>query len=837
MAFSPSRARTKGAETVSKRISRVAVAVVLTSVSVTLHSRGAAPSTLQPGARFSSKTAAHRGEREPAGADRSALTRALERMPLYFIKNQGQLDSRVAYYVQGRDAALYFTLDGVTLALTNPENGARRSEGRFEKASLRREKTRGPERFGRWTVKLDFVGANPHPTIVAADPTPAVVSYFKGPKETWKAGLATYGSILYSDLWPGIDLIYSGTASRLKYSFLVKPGADPARVQLAYRGVKGIRRNEAGQLEVETDAGRFQDDEPYAYQEVDGRRQGIGVSYALDRASTGGSHAYGFALAPYDRSKPLVLDPATSVYTGYIGGNSDDRGYAIAVDGSGNAYITGLTFSSEATFPVTTGPDLTYNLFSDAFVAKVNAAGTALVYCGYIGGNDDDQGNAIAVDGSGNAYVTGTTFSTEASFPVTVGPDLTQNGSSDAFVAKVNAAGTALVYCGYIGGTGDDQGNAIAVDGSGNAYVTGTTFSTEASFPVTVGPDLTQNGASDAFVAKVNAAGTALVYCGYIGGSSDDGGYGIAVDGSGNAYVAGFTYSTEATFPVTVGPDVTQNGASDAFVAKVNAAGTALVYCGYIGGSGNDQAYGIAVDGSGNAYVTGFTISSQATFPVTVGPGLTYNGGQDAFVAKVNAAGTALVYCGYIGGSSDDGGNAIAVDGSGNAYVAGFANSGQATFPVNIGPNLIYNGGGDAFVAKVNASGIGLAYCGYIGGNGLDTALGIALDSSGNAYVTGYTTSTQATFPVTVGPDLTYNGGAADAFVTKITDTCAGRPKGDINSDGVVNTADLFYLINFIFAGGPAPLCSADVNGDLQTNSADVFYLINNLFAGGPAPR
>ena len=351
-------------------------------------------------------------------------------MPLYFIENRGQLDSRVAYYVQGRDTTLYFTADGMTLVQTEQRHGEKGSKGKLEKASLGRGIPQTPDPVSRWVVKLDFVGANPNPKITAADKLPAVVSYFKGPKENWKAGLSTYGSIVYSDLWPGIDLVYSGTANRLKYTFLVKPGADPAQVRLAYRGVRGIRLNDAGQLEVETPAGVLQDDKPYAYQEVEGRRVEISAAYSLDRTSAGGPHRYGFALGSYDRSKPLVLDPAVFVYAGYIGGSSDDFGDGIAVDSSGNAYVTGYTNSTEATFPVTVGPDLTFNGGGDAFVAKVNAAGTALVYCGYIGGSGDDYGYGIAVDSSGNAYVTGFTKSNEATFPVTVGPDLTYNGGA-----------------------------------------------------------------------------------------------------------------------------------------------------------------------------------------------------------------------------------------------------------------------------------------------------------------------------------------------------------------------------------------------------------------------
>ena len=514
----------------------------------------------------------------------------------------------------------------------------------------------------------------------------------------------------------------------------------------------------------------------------------MATDFSLAADTKAGKFVYGFRVGAYDRSKTLFLDPAVLSYCGYIGGSGDDYGIGIAVDSSGNAYVTGYTGSTAATFPETVGPDLTHNGGTwDAFVAKVNAAGTALVYCGYIGGSGDDYGRGIVVDGSGNAYVTGNTNSTAGTFPVTVGPDLTHNSGWDAFVAKVNAAGTALTYCGYIGGSGDDYGIGIAIDGSGNAYVVGYTGSTQATFPVTVGPDLTNNGGQDAFVAKVNAAGTAFTYCGYIGGSGTDFGLGIALDGSGNAYVVGYTDSTQATFPVTGGPDLTHNGGQDAFVAKVNAAGTALTYCGYIGGSGNEISQGIAVDGSGNAYVTGNTASTEATFPVTVGPDLTYNGStSDAFVAKVNAAGTALVYCGYIGGSSYDLGQGIAVDSSGNAYVTGYTGSTESSFPVTGGPDLTHNGSYDAFVAKVNAAGTALDYCGYIGGSGGDNGRGIAVDGSGNAYVVGNTDSTQTSFPVTGGPDLTYNSGTYDAFVAKIgiSASISGNVFEDVNYGG-----------------------------------------------------
>jgi hypothetical protein len=339
-------------------------------------------------------------------------------------------------------------------------------------------------------------------------------------------------------------------------------------------------------------------------------------------------------------------------------------------------------------------------------------------------------------------------------------------------VAKVNTKGTALDYCGYIGGTGNDYGRGIAVDGSGNAYITGYTSSNEASFPVSGALDLSYNGgANDAFAAKVNADGTALDYCGYIGGSGSDFGYGIAVDALGNAYLTGYTSSTEATFPVLESSDLSYNGGSyDAFVAKVDADGTVLDYCGYIGGSGSDFGYGIAVDPLGNAYITGYTSSFEDTFPVTEGPDLASNGGfYDAFVAKVDSGGKWLTYCGFIGGSGYDVGTGIAVDGRGFAYVTGYTSSTEDTFPVKEGPDLTYNGSFDAFVAKVSLSGTALVYCGYVGGSDSDMGMGIALDvvDSGNTYLTGNTYSLQSTFPVTEGPDFSYNG-SRDGFIAKI---------------------------------------------------------------------
>jgi len=724
----------------------------------------------------------------PDEATRAGVQNLLDALPLDFVPNRGQVEGPVDFYVKGRDKLIYFTPQGLTFVLGDagaeeegpPRPGpARGAEWPF----LDRE----PPAPRRWVVKMDFVGANPGVHPLGEERTDTVISYFKGAPDEWHTGLPTYRRIVYRELWPGVDLVFYGTVNELKYEFLVHPGADVGRIRLAYRGAE-VRRAADGALEVVTPVGGFSDAAPTAYQEVEGRRLPVTVGYTLrGRERDSEAVEIAFALGDYDPSRLLVLDPAVLVYCGYIGGHALDRGNSIAVDGAGNVYVTGQVYSTEAQgFPVTGGPDLTHNGgYYDVFVAKVKADGTGLVYCGYIGGSKDELGNGIAVDGAGHAYVTGLTESAETQgFPVTGGPDLIYNGGDrDAFVAKVQADGTGLDYCGYIGGSEDEVGGGIAVDGAGHAYVTGWTRSAETQgFPVTGGPDLTYNddGLFDAFVARVKADGTGLDYCGYIGGHDWDEGWDIAVDGAGSAYVTGRTGSSETNgFPVTGGPDLTYNddGLFDAFVAKVKVDGTGLDYCGYIGGDGWDEGWGIAVDGAGSAYVTGRTASAETDgFPVTGGPDLTYNDSLDAFVAKVQADGTGLDYCGYIGGSGDDHGWGIAVDGAGHAYVTGSTVSAETDgFPVTGGPDLTYNGGDyDAFVARVKVDGTGLDYCGYIGGDGWDEGLGIAVDGAGHAYVTGLTMSAETDgFPVTGGPDLTHNGNY-DAFVAKISWTAPG---------------------------------------------------------------
>jgi hypothetical protein len=392
-----------------------------------------------------------------------------------------------------------------------------------------------------------------------------------------------------------------------------------------------------------------------------------------------------------------------------------------------------------------------------------------LAYSTYLGGAGSDEGAAIAVDAAGNAYVTGQSDSLD--FPTTVGAlDTSSNGLVDTFVTKLNASGSAPTYSTYLGGAGNDEGAAIAVDASGSAYVTGQTDSS--NFPTTAGaPDTSLGGTDDGFVTKLNASGSGLAYSTYLGGAGFDEGLGLAVDTSGNAYVVGQADSTD--FPTTAGAfDTTSNGGYDTVVAKLNSSGSALAYSTYLGGTKDEEGRAIAVDAAGNAYVTGRTDGSG--FPTTAGAfDTSSNGMLDVFVTKLNASGSGLAYSTYLGGGGNDRGRGIAVDASGSAYVTGFISS--SDFPITTGAfDTSYNANRDAFVTKLNASGSGLAYSTYLGGAGEDQGRAIAVDASGNAYATGYTVSSD--FPITSAGavDPSFNGGLADAFATKLNATGSG---------------------------------------------------------------
>jgi uncharacterized protein (DUF2141 family) len=743
-------------------------------------------------AAFVSNPAGDVGTAAKTGAD------SLEKVPLGFVPNVGQADPRARFYAQGSGYSFAFTPGAAKLAVAGEGGGV--------------------------SLDLRFLGANSDASPEGRGTLPGTANFLYGNDPTkWHTAVPTYGQVAYSELWPGIDMLFAGRDGRLEYTFEVQPGARVKDIGLAYDGADALSIDAEGNLRIQTSAGVLTDSRPDTYQVVDGARVGVESHFVLRSATT-----FGLAVGAYDPRLPLVIDPGL-VYSTFLGGSGDDRAFAIAIDAAGNAYVTGSTASTN--FPTTLGAyDTSYNGgATDVFVTKLNSSGTVL-YSTYIGGSSGDQGLAIAVDANGFAYVTG--FTGSSNFPTQKDPLTTppvstvyrptyQGGSTDAFVTKLNQAGTGLVFSTYAGGSGADQGWGIAVHSSGDVYVTGDTTST--NIGVTPAPFRLQqslSGPMDAFFLRLDRFAAAAAYMTYLGGSGSDSARAIFVDASRNVYLTGGT--TSSNFPTVAGSfDTSFNGVEDAFATKLTYGGSMTVggvsydtynygYSTYLGGSGTDRGLGITVDGTTRAYLTGLTNST--TFPTTTGAFATsYGGGaNDAFVTKFNPGGGTLAYSTYLGGTGDDRGQGIALDAAMDAHVAGRTSS--SNFPTTLGAfDTSYNGGDDAFVTKFNPLGSGLLYSTFLGGsNGPsgnnDQGMSIAVDTSGNAYVTGLTASSN--FPTTAGAyDTTFNGAPNDAFVTKL-DMIGAPYTMTLTPATATNTAGTQHTVTATvrdFAGRPVP--------------------------------
>ena len=682
-----------------------------------------------------------------------SLINQLYTLPISFEVNRGQTNAQVKFLSRGKGYTLFLNRTEAVMLLRRP--GPRVTDlGAARALGAHREAVAGSALA---VLRMELVGASPA-HIAGSQELPGKSNYFIGndPKK-WLTNVPTYAQVKYRSVYPGMDLVYYGSQQQLEHDFVLAPGADPKAIRVRFSGADQLSLNAEGNAVIEIAGAQVILRAPVIYQEGDRVRQTVEGHYLLR-----GRNELGFAVAPYDAHKTLIIDPVLA-YSTYLGGNGTDVGNAIAVDDEGNAYVTGSTNSMD--FPTTLGAFQTTfgGGLSDAFVSKLNKNGLALLYSTYLGGSGTDEGHGIAVDGEGNAYVTG--FTNSANFPTTHGAfQRTFSGVSNAFVTKLNKLGSAPVYSTYLGGSGGDKGNAIAVNREGNAYVAGSTnsmnFPTFRPFQGTI-----SIGSVNAFVTKLNQHGSALVYSTYLGGSVDDEALGIAVDEEQNAYVTGFASS--ANFPIAsaLQPNMVVGAVTNAFVTKLNQHGSALVYSTYLGGSVADAGNGIAVDGEGNAYVTGLTSSTD--FPTTLGAFQTTFGGapNDAFVSKLNQTGSALIYSTYLGGGGDDQGNGIAVDGQGNAYVTGSTNSIPPASPFQ---GTFGGGNSDAFVSKLNQNGSALVFSTYLGGGGNDVGLGITVDGESSAYVTGLTSS--ANFPTTPGAFQTsLGGGNSDAFVSKIS--------------------------------------------------------------------
>lgn len=740
----------------------------------------------------------------------SKWTEAYGKLPLSFEENMGQTAQEVRYISHGAGYELFLTPQEAVLALRTPVSRDLSPLHRFKTLRAIREAARTRRMTA---VRIQFEGANPATQISATDKLLKKTNYFIGnDPQKWRTDVASYARVRYADVYPGVDLVFYGNQSRLEYDFVVAPGADPKAIRLNLQGARSLRISANGDVVLNVSGGELTLQKPVVYQVVKGERHEIAGSYTIAKG-----HQVRFSVPAYDRSERLILDPVLN-YSTYLGGSSDEQGSGIAVDGTGNVFVAGTTFSTDF---VTTGSALPSvgNAAGTVFVTEMNPAATAEVYSTYLGGSTGElpgAGFCLAVDPSGKIYVTGSTISTD--FPTT--SNGLKSGSNPgnvlgtSFISKIDPAlsGTnSLVYSSYIGGTNGDFGNSVAVDASGNAYVTGITLSPPTAgpvfaltdFPVLNAYQATPSDVTDgnAFLTRIDttkSGNASLIYSTYLGGTGAnaavfqfyaDQGFGVAVDGSNNAYIVGVTTSTDfpMTSPTPNGYQTTApvgNTDGTAFVARIDttkSGNASLIYSTYLGGQNRDEGVGIALGPSNVAYVTGKTLSTNfPTFPAGAFQTSGGNAFGTAFVSLVDtgvSGAASLKYSTYLGGTGGDTGIGIRADSAGNAYVVGstsssidFPRTPGALQPVSLGAAA------EGFVSKINPAGGGasdLVYSTFFGGSGggganQDEVDAIALDAANNAFVTGVTYSSD--FPVfPAGAFQTTLNGTSDAFIAKLT--------------------------------------------------------------------
>jgi hypothetical protein len=610
-------------------------------------------------------------------------------------------------------------------------------------------------------LRLTFPSGNLNGEWRAFEPAATTISYFLGHDPTgWRPDVPVWAAVRYPDLYPGLDLVWDRAGSNLR---LLCHAADCAavlaQVQLRVEGAAALTLAD-GELHITTVVGDF--DLPlFAVQGAAGRP--LPPLTATPRLR-GDVVSAPFAAITDHTPAASADDPSDLLFSTFLGGSEVDFAWGLALDAAGNVMVAGRTYSDD--FPTTPGAfDAEISGSSDAFVARLNPDGNQLLYSTFLGGGEPDLAADLALDTAGSATITG--FTRSADFPTTPGAfDTDHNGANDVFVTRLNADGSELLYSTFLGAVLDEYGGNLVIDEAGNATVIGETDS--GNFPTTPGAfDQSHGGEfSDVFVTRLNPDGSDLIYSTFLGGFNIEYGDSVAVDGAGNATVGGSTFS--ADFPTTPGAFQTVRGGwVDAFVARLNAAGSDLLFSTYLGGTGWDYGEALVLDAGGNVIITGSADSPD--FPITPGAfDNSFSGGDDdAFVTHLNAAGDALLYSTFLGGSDSDRGLGLAVDAAGNAVVTG--STASADFPTTPGAyDTTFAGGNEeVFITRLNTSGSTLLYSTFLGRGKDDIGYNLALASDGNAIVTGETASPY--FPTTPGVyDMSFNGGVSDAFVSKL---------------------------------------------------------------------
>lgn len=648
----------------------------------------------------------------------------------FFQQNGGQVDPSIEYYIAGMGVQATFSRSSFSYHVMSEDH------------------------LSGETIMVTFREAN---DVIpeGREPTGHAANYLLNDDPAdWVLGAGSYRSIVYRDLYDGVDLAFICQGTTLKYQFEVSPGADPSSIRLVYDGAREVTLDdETGELVLQLNERALREDRPVAFQNRSPSRVAVSSRYSLISSTE-----VTFSLGYFDRRLPLVIDPGLEMST-YLGGGYQEDPWDMDRDGSGNIYVTGRTKSLN--FTTTAGAYSTSNSgLWDAFLYKFDPTGTRLLYSTYLGGSRDDEAQAVEVDGNGSAWVCGYTKSTD--FPMSSSPfENTSNGATDAFVARIGPQGDKLMYSTYIGGSNSERALDLSMNGTDAVRCVGLTTSTD--YPISSNALYSQyNGGTDGFVTELNTSTNTLVYSTYIGGSAYDYIQACDVDANGTLYCTGMTESLD--FPVTSGSfiDQKQNTDPDGFALKLSPDGQSLVYSTFVGGWGDDSAMDIQVDRDGNVYVVGHTTGG---IQVTQGAyDKVKDGYNDGYVLKLNATGSGAIYFTYIGGNDSEYVYGLIVDKQGRAVITGltasrdYPTTDDAYDSTPNGPNPA-----DAFITRFSKDGSSLDYSTLFGGTSGESGYALELDGNGRIILAGSTGSND--LPTVIGTYSSANNGGWDTFL------------------------------------------------------------------------
>ncbi len=754
----------------------------------------------------------------------------ITKVPITFTVNAGQWDSRISYQAKAGGAVAWFASDGVDYQFYRDQS-AKKSNRINGKADREQKK------IETMLIGAKFINANPAPEISGEGLAEYRCNYFLGKDSAkWRTDVPNYESIVYRNLYSDIDLKVQSNSGKLEYDFIVQPGGDLALVEIEYKGIRGLSIDSAGCLQVKTRWGTVTEHAPVVYQEVMGERQMIRASYEMR-----GKYRYGFKLQDnYDRAIALVIDPVVTFST-YLGGSGIDYHYDMYVNGLGEVIVCGETVSSD--YPFVAGYDNVKAGSTDGYVTKFNSAGSGLVYSTYVGGGGNDQFAAVTAAEEAGFGLVLTGLTTSSDFPTTSPFDASLGGTQDVIVVRMGSAGNSLLMSTFLGGSGSENGTDVFArctslgcsSFSYGVYVTG--YTSSADFPTVNAFQTTRNGTQDAFVSiySFSLMSSTFSYSTYYGGSSFDVGTSIGISGNIpiTITIAGTTASSN--LPGVDGYDNTVSGI-DFYIASLQVQSGLLgpTHATYFGGTGEEGNPCISVPSTGTVILTGWTKSSGLG---TVGAfDQTYNGVCDAIYAKLTTNFSVLSFASYLGGNDETfvypHPSVLARDVQGNYYIAGGTRA--TNFPLVNPSDSTLGGAADGFFAKFNSTGSSLSFSTLIGGSGFDAAFAVAVNSSGCAFVSGNTESTD--FPLVSPYDNSKNGGT-DIFAAKICNlTCCAGLSGNVDCDGadVTDIADLSALIDYLYISFSPLCCKAEANCDGSVDGAvdiaDLSALIDYLY-------